>query len=565
LEFIHFKIKNLKLKIKFMAKNIIYDDRARQTLKKGVDKLAQAVRITLGPKGSNVILDRGFGSPLITNDGVTIAKEIELEDKTENLGAEVLKQAAEKTNDIAGDGTTTAIVLAWSMITAGFKNVAAGANPLSLKRGIDKTVKIVVKELKNIAQKVENYDEIANVGTISADDKEIGKLIADIFDEVGKDGVITVEESKTLGLSKEVVKGLQFDKGYISSYMVTDTEKMEAILENPAIIITDQKITNIHEILPLLDKIVQSGKKDLLIIAEDVSGEALATLIINKLRGAINVVTVKTPGFGDTKKEVLEDIAIVTGGKIISEEIGMKLDKAELEDLGGARRVVVTKDNTTIIEGNGEAQAIQNRVKQIKKELEINDSEFDREKLEERLAKLSGGVAVIKVGAATEVEQKEKQHRIEDAVRATKAALEEGVVAGGGIALLRSSKVLKSKEFEAEDTDEKIGFEIVCRSLEEPLRQIAENAGHNGEVILEEAKKHPDNEGFDAKRGEFVDMFKSGIVDPTKVTRSALENAASVAGMLLTTKVVVTDIPEKKENLGMGGNPGMGDMGMPEY
>ncbi|MFA5360429.1 MAG: chaperonin GroEL [Candidatus Paceibacterota bacterium] len=548
-----------------MAKNIIYDDRARQTLKKGVDKLAQAVRITLGPKGSNVILDRGFGSPLITNDGVTIAKEIELEDKTENLGAEVLKQAAEKTNDIAGDGTTTAIVLAWSMITAGFKNVAAGANPLSLKRGIDKTVKIVVKELKNIAQKVENYDEIANVGTISADDKEIGKLIADIFDEVGKDGVITVEESKTLGLSKEVVKGLQFDKGYISSYMVTDTEKMEAILENPAIIITDQKITNIHEILPLLDKIVQSGKKDLLIIAEDVSGEALATLIINKLRGAINVVTVKTPGFGDTKKEVLEDIAIVTGGKIISEEIGMKLDKAELEDLGGARRVVVTKDNTTIIEGNGEAQAIQNRVKQIKKELEINDSEFDREKLEERLAKLSGGVAVIKVGAATEVEQKEKQHRIEDAVRATKAALEEGVVAGGGIALLRSSKVLKSKEFEAEDTDEKIGFEIVCRSLEEPLRQIAENAGHNGEVILEEAKKHPDNEGFDAKRGEFVDMFKSGIVDPTKVTRSALENAASVAGMLLTTKVVVTDIPEKKENLGMGGNPGMGDMGMPEY
>ena len=548
-----------------MAKNIIFDDKARQALKRGVDKLAQTVRITLGPKGSNVILDRGFGSPMITNDGVTIAKEIELEDKTENLGAEVLKQAAEKTNDVAGDGTTTAVVLAWSMITAGLKNVTAGANPLSIKRGIDKTVKIVVKELKNTAQKVETHDEIANVGTISADDKEIGKLIADIFDEVGKDGVITVEESKTLGLSKEVVKGLQFDKGYISSYMVTDSEKMEAVLENPSIIITDQKITNIHEILPLLDKIVQSGKKDLLIIAEDVSGEALATLIINKLRGALNVVTVKTPGFGDRKKELLEDIAIVTGGKIISEEIGMKLDKTELEDLGGARRVVVTKENTTIIEGNGEAAAIQNRIKQIKKELEVNDSEFDKEKLEERLAKLSGGVAVIKVGAATEVEQKEKQHRVEDAVRATKAALEEGVVAGGGIALLRCSKVLNLKEFAAEDADEKIGFDIVCRSLEEPLRQIAENAGRNGEVVLEEAKKRAENEGFDAKSEQFVDMFKAGIVDPTKVTRSALENAASVAGMFLTTKAVVTDIPEKKENLGMAGNPEMPDMGMPEY
>jgi len=347
--------------------------------------------------------------------------------------------------------------------------------------------------------------------------------------------------------------------------MVTDSEKMEAVLENPSIIITDQKITNIHEILPLLDKIVQSGKKDLLIIAEDVSGEALATLIINKLRGALNVVTVKTPGFGDRKKELLEDIAIVTGGKIISEEIGMKLDKAELEDLGGARRVVVTKENTTIIEGNGEAAAIQNRIKQIKKELEVNDSEFDKEKLEERLAKLSGGVAVIKVGAATEVEQKEKQHRVEDAVRATKAALEEGVVAGGGIALLRCSKVLNLKEFAAEDADEKIGFDIVCRSLEEPLRQIAENAGRNGEVVLEEAKKRAENEGFDAKSEQFVDMFKAGIVDPTKVTRSALENAASVAGMFLTTKAVVTDIPEKKENLGMAGNPEMPDMGMPEY
>ncbi|MFA5459985.1 MAG: chaperonin GroEL, partial [Candidatus Paceibacterota bacterium] len=518
-----------------MAKNITFDDKARQSLKRGVDKLAQAVRITLGPRGSNVILDKGFGSPVITNDGVTIAKEIELEDKNENLGAEILKQAAEKTNDVAGDGTTTAIVLAWSMITAGLKNVVAGANPLSIKRGIDKTVKVVVKELLGVAQKVETHDEIANVGTISAGDKEIGKLIADIFDEVGKDGVITVEESKTLGLTKEVVKGLQFDKGYISSYMVTDSDKMEAVLENPSIIITDQKITNIHEVLPLLDKIVQSGKKDLLIIAEDVSGEALATLVINKLRGTFNVVTVKAPGFGDRKKEILDDIAIVTGGKIISEEIGMKLDKAELEDLGSARKVVITKENTTIIEGSGEAEAIKNRVKQIKKELETNDSEFEKEKLEERLAKLSGGVAVIKVGAATEVEQKEKQHRVEDAVRATKAALEEGVVSGGGIALLRNSNILKSKEIAFEDLDERIGFDIVCRALEEPIRQIAENAGRNGEVVLEEAKKHKDNEGFDAKKGEFVDMFKSGIVDPTKVTRSALENAASVAGMFLTT------------------------------
>jgi len=548
-----------------MAKNIIFDDKARQTLKRGVDKLAQAVRITLGPKGSNVILDKGFGSPVITNDGVTIAKEIELEEKTENLGAEVIKQAAEKTNDIAGDGTTTAIVLAWSMIAAGLKNVAAGANSLSIKKGIDKTVKIIVKELKNIAQKVETHDEIANVGTISADDKEIGKLIADIFDEVGKEGVITIEESKTLGLSKEIVKGLQFDKGYISSYMITDSEKMEAVLENPSIIITDQKITNIHEILPLLDKIVQSGKKDLLIIAEDVSGEALATLIINKLRGTFNVVTVKTPGFGDRKKELLEDIAIVTGGKVISEEIGLKLDKVELEDLGEARRVVVTKDNTTIVEGSGEAEAIQNRIKQIKKEMEINDSEFEKEKLEERRAKLSGGVAVIKVGAATEIEQKERQHRVEDAVRATKAALEEGVVAGGGIALLRSVKVLKLKEISFDDEDEKIGFDIVCKALEEPLRQIAENAGCNGDVILEEAKKRENNEGFDVRKGEFVDMFQSGIVDPTKVTRSALENAASVAGMFLTTKVVITDIPEKKENLGAGGAPGMSGMGMPEY
>ncbi len=538
-----------------MAKKIIFDEKARQSLKKGIDKLAQAVKITLGPKGSNVILDRGFGSPLITNDGVTIAKEIELEDKTENLGAEVLKQAAEKTNDIAGDGTTTAIVLAWSIITAGLKNVTAGSDALNIKRGIDKAVKVVVKELKGISQKVENHDEIANVGSISADDKEIGNMIADIFDEVGKDGVITVEESKTLGLSKEIVKGLQFDKGYISPYMITDSEKMESVLENPYIIITDKKITNIQEILPLLDKIVQSGKKDLLIITDDLSGEALATLILNKLRGTFNVVAVKTPGFGDGKKELMEDIAIVTGSKIISEEIGLKLDKTELDDLGHARRIIINKENTTIVEGGGDAENIKNRMKQIKKQIESVDSGFDKEKLEERLAKLSGGIAVIKVGAATEVEQKEKQHRVEDAVRATKAALEEGVVAGGGIALLRSTKDLEN--INLDDADEKVGVDIILRALEEPIRQIAENAGRSGEVILEEAKKRQENEGFDVTKGEFVDMFKAGIVDPTKVTRSALENAASVASMLLTTKVVVTDFPEKKENSGMPQAPMM--------
>lgn len=525
-----------------MAKEVNFDEKAREALKRGVDKLAKAVRITLGPKGSNVILDRGFGSPLITNDGVTIAKEIELEDKTENLGAEVLKQAAEKTNDVAGDGTTTAIVLAWSIISAGLKNVAAGADPLSIKRGIDQAVKAVVKELQNISQKVENHNEIANVGSISAEDKEIGNMIADIFDEVGKEGVVTVEESKTLGLSKEIVKGMQFNKGYISPYMVTDSEKMEAVLENPYVIITDKKITAIQEILPLLDKVIQSGKKDLLIIADDLGGEALATLILNKLRGTFNVVAVKTPGFGDNKKDLMEDIAVVTGGKVISEEIGLKLDKAELDDLGSARRIVVDKDKTTIVDGNGGTEQIKNRSKQIKSQLEKTESDFDKEKLEERLAKLSGGIAVIKVGAATEVEQKEKQHRVEDAVRATKAALEEGVVPGGGVALLRSAVVLQNVN--PASADEKVGVDIVLRALEEPIRQIAENAGRHGAVVLEEAKKKKDNEGFDATSGEFLDMFKAGIVDPTKVTRSALENAASVASMLLTTKVVVTEIPE---------------------
>jgi len=529
-----------------MAKNIIFDEKARQALKKGTDKLAQAVVVTLGPKGSNVILDRGFGSPLITNDGVTIAKEIELEDKVENLGAEILKEAAEKTNDVAGDGTTTAILLAWSIIGSGLKNVAAGANPLSVKRGIEKAVSKIVEELKKISQKVEGHEAVSDVATISSKDKEIGDLIANIIDEVGKDGVITVEEAKTLGLSKEVVKGLQFDRGYISAYMITDAEKMEARLEDPYILITDQKISNIHDVLPLLDKILQSGKKELLIIADDVTGEALATIVLNKLRGVFNVVTVKTPGFGDRRKELMEDIAIVTGAKVISEELGIKLEKAELNDLGQARKIVVAKDNTTIIEGAGSKEAIEKRIKQIKKELEINESDFDKEKLQERLAKLSEGVAVIKVGAPTEVEQKEKQHRVEDAVRAAKAALEEGIVPGGGIAFLKTEQALES--LKVENDDEKIGVEIVKKSLEEPIRKIAENAGKDGAVILGEARKRGNNEGFNALTGEFVDMIKAGIVDPTKVTRSALENAASAAGMLLTTRAVVYELPEKKEN-----------------
>lgn len=529
-----------------MAKEIIFDDKARQLLKRGVDKLAQAVVVTLGPKGSNVILDRGFGSPLITNDGVTIAKEIELEDKVENLGAQILKEAAEKTNDAAGDGTTTAILLAWSMISAGLKNVAAGADPLSIKRGIEKAVNKVVEELRKISQKVEGHEAVSDVATISSKDKEIGELIAEIIDEVGKDGVITVEEAKTLGLSKEIVKGLQFDRGYISPYMITDSEKMQGILEDPYILITDQKITNIQTILPLLDKILQSGKKDLLIIADDVSGEALATIILNKLRGVFNVITVKTPGFGDRRKELLEDIAIVTGGKVISEELGMKLEKAELADLGQARRVVVDKEHTTIVDGAGSKEQIEKRIKQIKNELSITESDFDKEKLQERLAKLSGGVAVIKVGAPTEVEQKEKQHRVDDAVRAAKAALEEGIVPGGGIAFLKVQDSLN--EVSVANEDEKIGVEIVRRALESPIRKIAENAGQDGAVILKEAKQRGNNEGFNALTGEFVDMIKSGIVDPTKVTRSALENAASVSSMLLTTKAIVYDLPEKKDN-----------------
>ena len=528
-----------------MAKNIVFDEAARQSLKKGIEKVANAVRITLGPKGSNVVLDKGFGAPTITNDGVSIAKEVELEEKLENLGAELVKEAADKTNDVAGDGTTTAIILATSIINNGLKYLTAGANPLSIQRGVNKATKAIIEGLKNISHKVETHSDIVNVATISSRDVEIGNLIAEVIKEVGKDGVVTVEESKTFGLSKEVVKGLQFDRGYVSPYMITNPEKMEAVLEDPYIVITDLKISAIGEILPLLDKILQTGKKDILIIADDITGEALATLIVNKLRGILNVVAVKAPGFGDTRKEQLTDIAIVTGGKVISEELGLKLDKANMEDLGQARRVVIDKDKTTIVEGKGDKEEIDKRVKQIKKELEITESEFDKEKLQERLAKLAGGVAVIKVGAPTEVEQKEKQNRVDDAVRATKAALEEGIVPGGGVALLRTLDNLSKVEFN--DEDEKIGAEIVRKALEEPLRQIATNAGVNGDVVLEEVKKRNGNEGFNAQTLEYTDMFKAGIVDPTKVTRSALENAVSVAGMFLTTRAVVYEIPEKKE------------------
>ena len=528
-----------------MAKNIIFDEAARQSLKKGIDKVTNAVRVTLGPKGSNVVLDKGFGSPTITNDGVSIAKEIELEDKLENLGAELVKEAADKTNDVAGDGTTTAIILASSIINNGLKYLTSGANPLSIQKGVNKAAKTIIEGLKNISHKIETHSDIVNVATISSRDLEIGNLIAEVIKEVGKDGVVTVEESKTFGLSKEIVKGLQFDRGYVSPYMITNPEKMEAVLEDPYIVITDLKISAIGEILPLLDKILQTGKKDILIIADDISGEALATLIVNKLRGILNVVAVKAPGFGDTRKEQITDIAIVTGGKVISEELGLKLDKANLEDLGQARRVVIDKDKTTIVEGKGDKEEIEKRVKQIKKELEITESEFDKEKLQERLAKLAGGVAVIKVGAPTEVEQKEKQNRVDDAVRATKAALEEGIVPGGGVALLRTLDNLSKVEFK--DEDEKIGAEIVRKALEEPLRQIAANAGVNGDVVLEEVKKRNGNEGFNAQTLEYTDMFKAGIVDPTKVTRSALENAVSVAGMFLTTRAVVYEIPEKKE------------------
>ena len=537
-----------------MAKQIQYNEEARKKLKIGVDKLANAVKITLGPKGRNVVLDKGFGSPTITNDGVSIAKEIELEDKVENLGAEIIKEVAEKTNDTAGDGTTTATILAQAIISEGLKNVAAGTNPLAIKKGIEKGTRAIVDELKKMSKKISNKEEIEQVATISAESKEIGSLIASAMEEVGKDGVITVEESKTFGLEKEVVKGLQFDRGYISPYMITDAERMEAEFENPYILITDKKISSIQEIVPILEKVVQTGKKELVIIADEVEGDALATLVINKLRGIFSVLAIKAPGFGDRRKEMLEDIAIVTGGKVISEEIGLKLDKIEIQFLGQARKVVSTKETTTIVEGKGKKQDIETRIKQIKNEIGLSTSDFDKEKLQERLAKLVGGVAVLKVGAATEVEQKAKQHKIEDALSATKAAVEEGIVVGGGVALLRTLTSLT--KIETDDKEEKIGIDILKRAIEAPIRQIAENAGKDGAVIVAEVLKSKNNFGYNVTTDSYEDLMKSGVVDPTKVVRYALENAASAAAMFLTTECVVAELPEKKGKSNMPQMPG---------
>ena len=516
-----------------MPKQIKYSEDVRHRLKRGVDKLANAVKVTLGPKGRNVVLDKGFGAPNITNDGVTIAKEIELEDKFENIGAEIVKEVAVKTNDAAGDGTTTATILAQAIIAEGLKNVTAGTNPLAIKRGIEKGTEAVINVLKQISKPVSGREEIAQVATISAERKEIGDLIAEVMQIVGKDGVITVEESQTFGLNKEVVEGMQFDKGYISHYMVTNAERMEAEYEDPYILITDKKISSLQEILPLLESLAKSGKKELIIIAEDVEGDALATLVVNKLRGTFNGLAIKAPGFGDRRKEMLQDIAILTGGEVITEEKGLKLENAEISMLGQARKIIANKDHTTIVGGKGDKEKIQARISQIKREMETTTSEFDREKLQERLAKLSGGVGVIKVGAATEVEMKQKQQKIEDALAATKAAVEEGIVPGGGVALIRSLKALNVAIVEGE---EKVGLNILRRALEEPLRQIAINAGKDGAVVVEEIKKNSsDSFGYNAAEDKFEDLVQAGVIDPTKVSRSALQNAVSAAALLLTT------------------------------
>jgi chaperonin GroEL len=540
-----------------MAKQIRYSEDARRALESGVNQLANTVKITLGPKGRNVVLDKKFGSPLITNDGVTIAKEIELEDPFENMGAQLVKEVATKTNDVAGDGTTTATLLAQAIIREGLKNVAAGANPMIIKKGINKAVDTAVEELKKISRPIENKTAIAQVASISAADETIGELIAEAMEKVGKDGVITVEESNTFGTTLDVVEGMQFDRGLISLYMVTDTEKMEAVLDDPYILITDKKISNIQELLPVLEQIVQQGKK-LLIIAEDVEGEALSTLIVNKLRGTFTCVAVKAPGFGDRRKAMLEDIAILTNGQVISEELGLELKETQLSQLGRARQVKVQKENTIIVDGAGDAQKIKERVRQLKAQIEETTSDFDREKLQERLAKLSGGVAVIKVGAATETELKERKHRIEDALAATRAAVEEGIVPGGGTALANTIHAVETLLADAHG-DERTGIQIIRRALEEPVRQIAANAGLEGSVIIEKVMGSKPGVGFDALNEKYVDMIEVGIIDPTKVTRSALQNAASVAALLLTTESVVADIPEKEKPMMPGGGMG-GDM-----
>jgi chaperonin GroEL len=545
-----------------MAKKIIFSDEARRKLLEGVLKLANAVRITMGPKGRNVVIDKKYGGPTITNDGVSIAKEIDLEDPEENLGAQLVKEAATKTNDVAGDGTTTATVLAAEMISEGIRNVTAGANPVHMKIGIEKAVEKVVEKLEEMTKKISTTEEVAQVATISAQNPEVGKLISEAMDLVGKDGVITVEEGKTMGLSKEVVEGMQFDNGYISPYLVTDTARMEAVFENAKILLTDKKISSIQEILPLLESLAQSGGKEIVIIAEDIEGEALATLVVNKLRGTFNAVAIKAPAFGDRRKAMLQDIATLTGARVISEEVGLKLDNATVEDLGEARKVIATKDNTTIVEGKGDPKAIEDRISQIKQEIDNTDSDFDREKLQERLAKLTGGVAIIRVGAATEVELKEKKHRIEDALSATRAAVEEGIVAGGGTALLKASAVLEEFANQTDDEDEKSGIHIVQKALQTPVWQIARNAGAEGAVIANKVLDEKDHKiGYNAVKGVLEDMFQSGIIDPKKVTRSAVQNAASVAAMLLTTEAAVTDIPEEKGEPAApampGGMPGM--------
>jgi chaperonin GroEL len=536
-----------------MPKQIAFDVAAREELRRGVDKLANVVKVTIGPRGRNVVLDKKFGAPTITNDGVTIAKEIELDSAYENMGAQMVKEVATKTSDVAGDGTTTATILAQAIIHEGLKNVTAGSNPMFLKRGIEKAVEAVVAELKKRSTEVKDRAQIANVAAISANnDREIGNLIADAMEKVGRDGVITIEEAKGMETTLEVVEGMQFDRGYQSPYFVTDSERMEAILEDCRILIHDKKVSSMKDLLPVLEKVVQMGKP-LLIISEDVEGEALATLVVNKLRGTLQACAVKAPGFGDRRKAMLEDIAILTGGRLISEEAGFKLENTMLTDLGTAKRVVIDKENTTIVEGAGKQADIKGRVQQIKKQIEDTTSDYDREKLQERLARLAGGVAVINVGAATEVEMKEKKARVEDALHATRAAVEEGIVPGGGVTLLRAAEVLKSLDLKGE---EKLGAEIIYKALAEPARMIANNAGAEGSIVIERLRKEKDPVGFDAATLEYVDLLKAGVVDPTKVTRSALQNAASIASLLLTTEAIVTDRPEEKE--APAGPPGHG-------
>jgi chaperonin GroEL len=537
-------------------KELKFDEEARRALERGVNVLADAVKVTLGPKGRYVVLDKKFGAPTITNDGVTIAREIELEDVFENQGAQLVREVATSTNDVAGDGTTTATVLAQAIVREGLKNVAAGANPMALKRGIEKSVDAVVENLKEQSKDVNGKEDIARVATISAREREIGDVIADSIEKVGKDGVVNVEEGQTFGLELEFTEGMQFDKGYLSPYMITDAERMEAVLEEPYVLIANQKIGAVKDLLPVLEQVIQAGKP-LIVVAEDVEGEALATIVVNKLRGVFTAVAVKAPGFGDRRKRMLEDIAILAGGEVITEELGLKLENTKLSQLGQARKVVITKDTTTIIDGGGDAEAIKARIKQLKQEIEDTDSDFDREKLQERLAKLSGGVAVVKVGAATETEMKEKKHRVEDALQATRAALEEGIVPGGGVALLNAADGVKSTTLEKLEGDEKTGAQIIIRALEEPLRQLSDNAGLEGSVVIEKVRSLPAGQGLNVDSGEYEDLFKAGIIDPTMVTRSALQNAASIAKNIITTEAVVAEAPEKQPAM-PAGMPGGG-------